>query len=107
PERAAHVRYQHLKAVGAAAVQQEPGAGDHGRDLGETSSVLAESRTTVSPSAASIAAITAGSSFTPDAATFDAICSGRDAPTSAAATFGFCSTHAIASCGIFRPTSSA
>ena len=36
-----------------------------------------------------------------------ASCSGRDSPTSAAATFGFCSTQAIASCGIVAPACSA
>ena len=36
----------------------------------------------------------------PAASAFDFTCSGRDAPTIAPATFGFCSTHAIAICGI-------
>ncbi len=44
---------------------------------------------------------------TPDALTFSATCSGRDAPTSAAATLSFCSTHATASCAIDRSSSAA
>jgi hypothetical protein len=39
----------------------------------------------------------------PDAFTVSSSCSGRDAPTSAAATFGFASTHAMAICGIEKP----
>ncbi len=55
----------------------------------------------------SIAFNRSASSFTPDALALSATCSGRDAPTMAAETFGFCSTHATASCAMVRSACSA
>src|SRR5215469_17433052 len=60
--------------------------------------VSAGSRSTTGPSTSSILRISSGSSRTPEARTFSRTCSGRVAPTIAADTFGFCRTHAIASC---------
>jgi hypothetical protein len=69
--------------------------------------VFAGSRSATGSRASSIAFIRSASSRTPEAFTFSRTCSGLDAPTIAAETFEFCSTHATASCAIESPACSA